>query len=120
VGSKSIFHRRNRTSVAQTTQKLDLLENFIHRSGLNTRWTWRFNALMTPIRANIVGPPDVATRITASRGVGRGVMAVSELAPFYRNARQRWRGPRALAISARGIGQDALEYVERSLLSVVE
>src|SRR5437667_9215747 len=36
------------------------------REGLNSR-TWpRFNARMTPIRANIVGPPDVATRIKAS------------------------------------------------------
>jgi len=33
---------------------------------LNTRSTWRFNALMMPMRANIVGPPDVATRINAS------------------------------------------------------
>src|SRR6266403_1514867 len=30
---------------------------------LNTRSTWRFNALITPIRANMIGPPDVATRI---------------------------------------------------------
>jgi hypothetical protein len=44
---------------------------------------------------------SVARRV--ARGVGRGVMAVSELAPFYRNARQRSRSPRALAISARGI-----------------
>jgi len=36
------------------------------RSGLNTRSMWRFNARMTPIRANIVGPPDSATRIKAS------------------------------------------------------
>jgi hypothetical protein len=28
--------------------------------------TFRFNARMTPMRANIVGPPDVATRINAS------------------------------------------------------
>jgi len=33
---------------------------------LNTRSTRRFIARMTPIRANIVGPPDVATRIKAS------------------------------------------------------
>jgi hypothetical protein len=25
--------------------------------GSITRWTWRFNALMMPIRASIVGPP---------------------------------------------------------------
>jgi hypothetical protein len=30
------------------------------------RSTWRFNARMTPIRANVLGPPDVATRIEAS------------------------------------------------------
>src|SRR5437588_8641900 len=37
------------------------------REGLNSRTWWpRFNARMTPIRANIVGPPDVATRIKAS------------------------------------------------------
>jgi hypothetical protein len=29
------------------------------REELNTRSTWRFNARMTPIRANIVGPPSV-------------------------------------------------------------
>src|SRR4029077_483713 len=33
------------------------------RLELNTRSAWRFNARMTPIRANIVGPPDSATRI---------------------------------------------------------
>jgi hypothetical protein len=27
---------------------------------------WRFKARMTPIRANIVGPPSVATRIRTS------------------------------------------------------
>jgi hypothetical protein len=27
---------------------------------LNTRSTWRFNALMTPMRANIVGPEFLA------------------------------------------------------------
>ncbi len=32
------------------------------RSGLNARSTWRFRASRTPMRANIVGPPDVATR----------------------------------------------------------
>jgi hypothetical protein len=36
------------------------------REGLNVRSTFRFNALITPIRANIVGPPNVATRIKAS------------------------------------------------------
>ena len=36
------------------------------RDGSNTRSTCRFNALMTPMRANIVGPPSVATRITYS------------------------------------------------------
>jgi hypothetical protein len=36
------------------------------REGLNVRSTFQFNALMTPIRANIVGPPSVATRIGAS------------------------------------------------------
>jgi hypothetical protein len=35
-------------------------------SGLNTRSRWRFKARMIPMRANIVGPPDVATRIKAS------------------------------------------------------
>jgi hypothetical protein len=30
------------------------------------RSTWRFNARVTPIRANVLGPPDVATRIEAS------------------------------------------------------
>jgi hypothetical protein len=35
-------------------------------SGLNTRSTWRFKALMTPIRANTIGPPSVATTINAS------------------------------------------------------
>jgi hypothetical protein len=29
---------------------------------LNARSTWRFNARMTPMRANIVGPPNVATK----------------------------------------------------------
>jgi len=32
----------------------------------NTRSAWRFNAIMIPMRANVVGPPDVATRIKAS------------------------------------------------------
>ena len=32
----------------------------------NTRATWRFSAFMTPIRANIVGPPCVATKMRAS------------------------------------------------------
>jgi hypothetical protein len=32
------------------------------RSGLNVLTTLRFNALMMPIRANIVGPPNVTTR----------------------------------------------------------
>jgi hypothetical protein len=66
---------------------------------LNTRSTWRFNARMTPIRANIVGPPDVATRIKASiaachsaascsafgkfRDVGAGVLEGDELAPAW-------------------------------------
>ncbi len=36
------------------------------RDGSNARSTLRFKALMTPMRANIVGPPDVATRINAS------------------------------------------------------
>jgi hypothetical protein len=36
------------------------------RSGLKTRSTLRFKAGMTPIRANIVGPPSVATSISAS------------------------------------------------------
>jgi hypothetical protein len=30
------------------------------RDELNSRSTWRFSARMTPMRANIVGPPDVA------------------------------------------------------------
>src|SRR6267142_350646 len=38
----------------------------ILRDGSNTRSTWRFNALMTPIRANIVGPPNSATSIRPS------------------------------------------------------
>jgi hypothetical protein len=33
---------------------------------INTRSTWRFNARMTPMRANIVGPPRVATVIRLS------------------------------------------------------
>jgi len=37
-----------------------------HQNLLIARDRWRFNARMTPIRANIVGPPDVATRIKAS------------------------------------------------------
>ena len=32
----------------------------------------RFNALMTPIRANIVGRPNVATRIRLSKGHALG------------------------------------------------
>ena len=36
------------------------------RDESNTRATCRFNALMTPIRANIVGPPLSAMRIRAS------------------------------------------------------
>jgi hypothetical protein len=39
------------------------------REGLNVRSTFRFNALMTPIRANIVGPPNSATSIRASIAV---------------------------------------------------
>jgi hypothetical protein len=62
-----------------------------------------FNALRTPMRANMVGPPDVATRIKASltachiprpraslgklRDVAAGVLKGDELAP----ARQRDR-----------------------------
>jgi hypothetical protein len=34
-------------------------------SGLNSRMTWRFSAVMMPILASIVGPPRVATRINA-------------------------------------------------------
>jgi pimeloyl-ACP methyl ester carboxylesterase len=41
------------------------------RDALKTRSTWRFNALMTPMRANIVGPPSVATKIRASIGIKR-------------------------------------------------
>jgi hypothetical protein len=37
--------------------------------GLNVRSTFRFNARMTPMRAIIVGPPSVATRIKASIAV---------------------------------------------------
>jgi hypothetical protein len=36
------------------------------RDELNTRSTWRFKARMRPMRANIVEPSDVATRIKAS------------------------------------------------------
>jgi hypothetical protein len=39
------------------------------RDGSNTRSTWRFNALMMPILASIVGPPDVATRFRVSIAV---------------------------------------------------
>ena len=36
------------------------------RSGLNVLGTFRFNALMMPMRANMVGPSFSATRISAS------------------------------------------------------
>jgi hypothetical protein len=39
------------------------------REELNVRSRFRFNALMTPMRANIVGPPNVATRIKTSIAV---------------------------------------------------
>ena len=68
----------------------------------NVRSTFRFKALTTSMRANIVGPPDVATRISASiaachswascsalklRDVVAGVLERDELAA----ARQRYR-----------------------------
>jgi hypothetical protein len=37
------------------------------RSGLNTSSTWRFKALMTPMRADIVGPPLSATSMRVSK-----------------------------------------------------
>jgi hypothetical protein len=39
------------------------------RSGLNSRTMFRFKARITPILANMVGPPTVATRINASIAV---------------------------------------------------
>src|ERR1700686_3945687 len=51
--------------------------------GASTRSTFRFNARMTPMRANIVGPPCVATRFKAYRRAGsdageRGSLARGE------------------------------------------
>jgi hypothetical protein len=41
------------------------------RTGLNPHTTCRLSALITPIRANFVGPPSVATKISASHcGIG--------------------------------------------------
>jgi hypothetical protein len=39
------------------------------REGLNVRSTFRFNAFMTPIRANIVGPPSIV-KVLKERGYG--------------------------------------------------
>ena len=39
---------------------------FSFRDGSNTRSTCRFRALITPIRANMVGPPRSATSMSAS------------------------------------------------------
>jgi acyl-CoA thioesterase-1 len=43
------------------------LNDFLLRDGLNTRSTFRFKALMTPMRANIVGPSPRCERQTAYR-----------------------------------------------------
>jgi hypothetical protein len=45
---------------------LRLPQCFSFRDGSNTRSTWRFRALITPIRANMVGPPRSATSMSAS------------------------------------------------------
>src|SRR5258708_4320891 len=43
---------------------------------------WRVNVFMTPIRANIVGPPSVATRIRASVAVCDSSASCSALGSF--------------------------------------
>jgi hypothetical protein len=46
--------------------QLPLAPRVSFRPELNTRSMWRFNARMTPIRANMVGPPSSARRSSAS------------------------------------------------------
>jgi hypothetical protein len=45
-------------------------------------WRFRFNALMTPIRANIVGPPKVATKINASTAACHSAISCSAFGSF--------------------------------------
>ncbi len=52
------------------------------QSRSNSRTWQRFNARMTPMRANIVGPPDVATRIKASIAAYHSAVACSALGSF--------------------------------------
>ena len=57
----------------------------------NTSSTWRFNARIMPIRANIVGPSNSATRIKASMAACHsGVVFVSRggLCHFYKRVRE--------------------------------
>jgi hypothetical protein len=60
-----------------------------------TRSRWRFKAIMTPMRANIVGPPDVATRIRLSiaachSAVSAGLRRIAN--EFFDKARKRAGG----------------------------
>ena len=59
------------------------------RSGLNTRSRWRLIARMTPMRANIVGPPSVANRYLRSLFVA-GALAVIRYAKIHGNKRRPW------------------------------
>jgi hypothetical protein len=53
------------------------------RSGLNSRTLWRFKALMTPMRASIVGPSDdSATRIKTSTAVCHSSICCSAFGSF--------------------------------------
>jgi hypothetical protein len=61
---------------------LRLSQCFSFRDGSNTRSTCRFSALMTLIRANIVGPPSVATRIRASIAACHSAASCSALGSF--------------------------------------
>ena len=54
------------------------------RSGLNSRTLWRFKALMTPMRASIVGPSDdSATRIKTSTAVCHSSICCSAFGSFW-------------------------------------
>jgi hypothetical protein len=52
---------------------------FSFRKGSNTRSTCRFRALITPIRANMVGPPRLATSMSASMAACHSDSAASFL-----------------------------------------
>jgi hypothetical protein len=60
--AQSALARGNANAVAAAEAQRQRTSESL-RSGLNTRSTRRFSAPVTPIRANIVGPSDSATRI---------------------------------------------------------